>query len=116
MAVSHSKTRHRTPSDGRDRQPRDLREHHHQRQHQMTPKHHHRHHKLHHPEGSDLGYDSRCDMFGLESVYEIEQHIRNCRCLCDHLGHGNYLDYQVRNIKTSFSLYWKMNKRRRETI
>ena len=53
---------------------------------------HHRHHSI---DGSDLGFDSRCDMAGLESEYEIEQHIRHCRCPCDHMGHGNYLDFKV---------------------
>ena len=117
---SHSKSRHHKPSSGgrdrhrdsghrdsghRDSGHRDSghreHQHHQQRQHiphQGTPKQQHRHYKPHHPEGSDLGFDSRCEMYGLESDYEIEQHIRNCRCPCDHLGHGNYLDYQVRNV------------------
>ena len=101
---SHSKSRHHKSSSGsRERRSSGHRDYHHQQQrphvsHQTTPKSHHRgyKHHHHHPEGSDLGYDSRCDMYGLESDYEIEQHIRNCRCPCDHMGHGNYLDYQVR--------------------
>ena len=100
---SHSKSRHhKSSSNGRDRHVSSGHRDHPQQQHrshvshQATPKSQHRHYKSHHPEGSDLGYDSRCDMYGLESDYEIEQHIRNCRCPCDHLGHGNYLDYQVR--------------------
>ena len=101
---SHSKSRHHKSSSGsRERRASGHRDYHHQQQqrphvsHQTTPKSHHRgyKHHHHHPEGSDLGYDSRCDMYGLESDYEIEQHIRNCRCPCDHMGHGNYLDYQV---------------------
>ena len=105
---SHSKSRHHKISsggDGRERRSSGHRDHHHHHQqqrshihHQSTPKSQHRNFKHHHPEGSDLGYDSRCDMYGLESDYEIEQHIRNCRCPCDHLGHGNYLDYQVRIV------------------
>ena len=106
---SHSKSRHHKISsggDGRERRSSGHRDHHHHYQqqrshihHQSTPKSQHRNFKHHHPEGSDLGYDSRCDMYGLESDYEIEQHVRNCRCPCDHMGHGNYLDYQVRIVK-----------------
>lgn len=27
---------------------------------------------------------------------ELLQHIRECPCPCDHMGYGNYLDYQVK--------------------
>ena len=110
---SHSKSRrHKSSSGSRERRSSGHRDYHHQQQqrshvsHQTTPKSHHRgyKHHHHHPEGSDLGYDSRCDMYGLESDYEIEQHIRNCRCPCDHMGHGNYLDYQVGKHIISFNL------------
>ena len=105
---SHSKSRHhKAPSVSKDhRRPssghRDHNYYQQQQQqrqygsHSVTPKSKHRKYKSHHPEGSEFGYDSRCDMYGLESDYEIEQHIRNCPCPCDHLGYGNYRDYQVR--------------------
>ena len=27
----------------------------------------------------------------------IHEHISRCTCTCDHMGYGNYLDYQVKN-------------------
>ncbi len=27
---------------------------------------------------------------------DIQEHIQRCTCTCDHMGYGNYLDYQVR--------------------
>lgn len=26
---------------------------------------------------------------------ELESHIRNCSCSCNHMGYGNFMDYQV---------------------
>ena len=26
---------------------------------------------------------------------ELESHIRNCPCNCNHMGYGNFMDYQV---------------------
>lgn len=38
-----------------------------------------------------------CDM---ESPWDVElelrQHIQTCACTCNHMGYGNYMDYQVR--------------------
>lgn len=30
---------------------------------------------------------------------ELEDHIKHCTCTCNHMGYGNYMDYQV-NIFT----------------
>lgn len=36
---------------------------------------------------------------GMESPWEVElelrQHIQTCACTCNHMGYGNYMDYQV---------------------
>lgn len=29
---------------------------------------------------------------------ELESHIRNCPCNCNHMGYGNFMDYQVNII------------------
>lgn len=31
-----------------------------------------------------------------ELSFDLRQHLRECRCPCDHLGYGNYLQLQVR--------------------
>lgn len=30
-----------------------------------------------------------------ELELELRRHIENCACTCDHMGYGNYMDYQV---------------------
>lgn len=30
-----------------------------------------------------------------ELELELRRHIENCSCTCDHMGYGNYMDYQV---------------------
>ena len=30
----------------------------------------------------------------------IHEHISRCTCTCDHMGYGNYLDYQVSRVRT----------------
>lgn len=29
---------------------------------------------------------------------DLQYHIQHCPCTCNHLGYGNYLDYQVSNF------------------
>lgn len=28
--------------------------------------------------------------------FELQDHIKHCSCSCNHMGYGNYMDYQVR--------------------
>lgn len=48
--------------------------------------------------GTPLRAPGRLDAL-MESPWEIElelrRHIENCACTCDHMGYGNYMDYQV---------------------
>ncbi|CAF4822320.1 unnamed protein product [Pieris macdunnoughi] len=30
-----------------------------------------------------------------EIELELRRHIESCACTCDHMGYGNYMDYQV---------------------
>lgn len=30
-----------------------------------------------------------------EIELELRRHIETCQCTCDHMGYGNYMDYQV---------------------
>nr|XP_040582175.1 uncharacterized protein LOC121130504 [Lepeophtheirus salmonis] len=41
-------------------------------------------------------HSTRCASFPIQdgdSDYEIQEHIKYCKCSCDHLGYGNYVDY-----------------------
>ena len=33
---------------------------------------------------------------------DLEQHIRQCQCPCNHMGYGNYWSYKVRGLNTFF--------------
>ena len=36
---------------------------------------------------------------------DIRQHIQQCTCTCNHMGYGNYMDYQVRSISHHFFFF-----------
>ena len=51
---------------------------------------------------------------------ELQDHIKHCSCSCNHMGYGNYMDYQVRVVnerrrwsgrkRSSFKANWSENK------
>lgn len=57
------------------------------------PHHHHGHyhgqHAIHSSPGTMLISDD--DIIDLE----LEDHIKHCTCTCNHMGYGNFMDYQV---------------------
>lgn len=55
--------------------------------HQHSHSHQHNHHSHHH--GEIMGAIE--DMTDIE----LEDHIKHCSCTCNHMGYGNFMDYQV---------------------
>lgn len=51
--------------------------------------HHHAHH--HGGVGAAAGSVVSNDLMGIE----LEDHIKHCSCTCNHMGYGNFMDYQV---------------------
>lgn len=40
---------------------------------------------------------------GEEVELDMRRHIQACACTCNHMGYGNYMDYQVRSLSLSLS-------------
>lgn len=62
-------------------------------QHHSHTYHQHHHHHLNRPH-SILTSTTNTDIMDIE----LESHIRNCPCNCNHMGYGNFMDYQVNII------------------
>lgn len=69
-------------------------------QHHSHTYHQHHHHHLNRPH-SILTSTTNTDIMDIE----LESHIRNCPCNCNHMGYGNFMDYQV-NIIVVFCFVW----------
>lgn len=56
--------------------------------------HYHHHAHQHRPiigAGGGISGDAGGDLMGIE----LEDHIKHCSCTCNHMGYGNFMDYQV---------------------
>lgn len=53
--------------------------------------HYHHHHAHHHGGVGAAGSIISNDLMGIE----LEDHIKHCSCTCNHMGYGNFMDYQV---------------------
>ena len=42
---------------------------------------------------------------GEEVELDMRRHIQACACTCNHMGYGNYMDYQVNCLSNWFSLF-----------
>lgn len=42
---------------------------------------------------------------------DLQYHIQHCTCSCNHLGYGNYLDYQVSFNNVHYSIISDIEKR-----
>lgn len=36
--------------------------------------------------------------------FELQDHIKHCSCSCNHMGYGNYMDYQVQRKERTWSI------------
>lgn len=61
--------------------------------HAHTYHQHHHHHHLNRPHSILTSPTTNTDVMDIE----LESHIRNCPCNCNHMGYGNFMDYQVNN-------------------
>ena len=52
---------------------------------------HHHHHQQHIPQNVILAGGGTEDVMDIE----LEDHIKHCSCTCNHMGYGNFMDYQV---------------------
>ncbi|XP_046807780.1 uncharacterized protein LOC124420081 [Lucilia cuprina] len=59
-------------------------------QHLLAQQQHHHQHHHHLLDGNDLNTSS-----SLIIDDELEEHIKQCSCSCNHMGYGNSMDYQV---------------------
>lgn len=60
---------------------------------------HHHQQQLHHRNVASGASTATNDVMDIE----LEDHIKHCSCTCNHMGYGNFMDYQVsRSYETLF--------------
>lgn len=55
---------------------------------------HQHHHHVNRPHSVLTTTTTNTDMMDIE----LEDHIKHCSCTCNHMGYGNFMDYQVNII------------------
>lgn len=56
--------------------------------------HSHQHHHSHQPHITNKPMSEMAEL-------ELQDHIKHCSCSCNHMGYGNFMDYQVSEVSQS---------------
>lgn len=57
------------------------------------------------PKKTKAAVDQLSEPGSPEMDFELQDHIKHCSCSCNHMGYGNYMDYQVRRQKIQHKLF-----------